>query len=143
MRRKSREIAFHLLFAAEYHDRNEMYEVGVELDRYLAEHGAVDRECRAFAEHLVGGVLRQREELDRLIEAAGSHWRLARMERVARALLRLGAFELTQPDEKGERMAVEIVIDEAVELAKIYGGDESAAFINGILDAIARQKEPA
>jgi N utilization substance protein B len=79
----------------------------------------------------VNGVRRDIDRLDGVIRAASEHWRVERMSRVDRNVLRIGAWEL----ESGVPRPV--TIDEAVELAKRFGTAESGAFVNGILDRIA------
>ena len=91
-----------------------------------------------FAEELVAGVAEHRESLDAAIRAASHHWRLERMGRVDRSILRLAAFELLHGPETPAR----VVLNEAVELAKRYGAEDSRAFVNGVLDNLARRREP-
>lgn len=91
-------------------------------------------ELRAFAERLVEGVRAERERLDRLIAEASEHWRLERMAVVDRNVLRIAVYELLF--ERDTPAAV--VLDEAIEVARKYGSEESAAFVNGVLDAIRR-----
>ncbi len=90
---------------------------------------------RRFAEHLVRGIVKRREELDRLITQGSSHWRIERMAAVDRNVLRLALFELVDDPET----PAPVILDEAVELAKLYGGEESGAFVNGVLDGIRKQ----
>ncbi len=95
---------------------------------------AVTSEETEFAQEIVRGVLEDREALDARIEAASEHWRLPRMPTVDRNILRIGAWELvSRPDIPGS-----VAINEAIELAKKFGGAESRAFVNGILDKIAK-----
>lgn len=94
----------------------------------------VDPEIRRFARELASGAWAIRGRSDKLLSEAAAHWKLARMAPVDRNVLRLGAYELLETD-----TPVQVVIDEAVELAKRFGGEDSPAFVNGILDAIARQ----
>jgi N utilization substance protein B len=86
-----------------------------------------------FARDIVNGVWQRRAEIDQRIEAASLNWRLSRMPVVDRNILRLSTWELLGCDET----PTSVVINEAVELAKKYGGDESRSFVNGILDRIA------
>ena len=81
------------------------------------------------------GVQREREVLDRWIREASRNWRVERMSKVDRNILRLGAFELAHQDD----IPAKVSIDEAVELGKKYGSEESGAFINGILDTISNR----
>ncbi len=92
----------------------------------------VPPEVRAFADALVQGTAEKIAELDGTIEANAAHWSLARIAPVERNILRLAAYELLFRDDIPERVA----INEAIELAKLYGSEESGAFVNGILDQI-------
>jgi N utilization substance protein B len=90
-------------------------------------------EGREYAEAAVRGVENAKNEVDARVRAASTNWRLERMARVDRAILRLATWELAY---RGD-VPRAVVIDEAVELAKAYGTDESSAFVNGVLDKIA------
>ncbi len=92
---------------------------------------------REFAEVLVDGVSAHLPELDRAIEKHSEHWRLERMARVDRNVLRLAVFELFHLREVPKR----VTLNEAVELGKKFGSEESSAFVNGVLDRIARDVE--
>ncbi len=92
-----------------------------------------DAEGREYADALVRGVRKDVEKLDERIRAASQNWRLERMARIDRNALRLGTYELlTRTD-----VPRAVVLDEAVELAKRFGGEESSKFVNGVLDRIA------
>ena len=88
------------------------------------------------------GVAEPRTKLDEQIAAASQHWRLERMARVDRNVLRLGTWELAHRADVPRA----VMLDEAVELAKAYGTDDSSAFVNGVLnkvaDALGRKDEP-
>lgn len=88
-----------------------------------------------FAQRLCRGAEERREELDEAIRSAMSHWRLERMAPVDRVLLRLGIYELRYCEE----IPIEATISEFVDLARHYSDTESRAFVNGILDAVAKQ----
>ena len=90
-------------------------------------------EGREYADEVVRGVTKGLERTDGLIRAASDHWRLERMTRVDRNVLRIGSWELL---ERGD-VPRAVILDEAVELAKRYGSEESGAFVNGVLDRIA------
>jgi N utilization substance protein B len=92
-----------------------------------------DPEGREYADAIVAGVAEGGNALDERIRAASKNWRLERMTRVDRNILRMGAWELEHRSEVPRA----VIIDEAVELAKRYGTDESGAFVNGVLDRIA------
>jgi len=83
-----------------------------------------------LATRIVRGVLGEREAIDALVQKASRNWRLERMARVDRNLLRLGAWELSRSHD----VPAKVAINEAIEIAKRFGTAESAAFVNGILD---------
>jgi len=91
-----------------------------------------DAEVAARAEALAGKVWRARSALDELLAAAATNWSLERMQAVERSLLRLGAYEILMD----ERVPRAVAINEAVEIAREFGGEESPGFINGILDGL-------
>jgi transcription antitermination protein NusB len=92
-----------------------------------------DAEGRAYADEAVRGVRAALADLDGQLSRASKNWRLERMTRVDRNVLRLGAWELAhQPD-----VPRAVVLDEAVELAKRFGAEDSAPFVNGVLDRVA------
>jgi N utilization substance protein B len=92
-----------------------------------------DPEGRVYAEEVVRGVGADLPKLDELITAASVNWRMERMARVDRNVLRLGTWELAHREDVPRA----VVLDEAVELAKAYGSDDSSAFVNGVLNRIA------
>jgi N utilization substance protein B len=127
MRRESREKVFQTLFM--------MDALGVGPDEAiplfrLAAGPPTDAE---YYEEAVRGVWGRLEAIDALIGEAAEHWRVGRMTLVDRNILRLGAYELSR--DSGIPFAV--AINEAVELGKRFGAEESGAFINGILDRIS------
>lgn len=87
-----------------------------------------------FMEELVRGTVANAGDIDQKIEAKSEHWRLERMAVVDRNILRLAIYELSQ-----QAVPAPVVIDEALELARQFSGDESLSFINGVLDAVHRQ----
>ncbi|MDQ2949222.1 MAG: transcription antitermination factor NusB [Acidobacteriota bacterium] len=87
-----------------------------------------------FMEELATGTCAISADLDRLIEQNSQNWRLERMPMVDRNILRLAVFEMTK---RGTPPAV--VIDEALELARQFSGEESVGFINGVLDAVSKE----
>jgi transcription antitermination protein NusB len=98
-------------------------------DRFLRQRLRQDPELIEFASQLVAGVRRNRQELDRLLAARAENWSLRRMAVTDRNVLRLGAFEILFTDTPNR-----VAIDEAVNLARRYGAQQSAPFVNGILD---------
>lgn len=88
-----------------------------------------------FARDLVFGISSKQKDLDQQIERCSEHWRLSRMPRIDRNILRIGAFELLHRSD----IPPSVAMDEAIELAKKYGEERSPAFVNGILDRISRE----
>ena len=103
------------------------------LARFWRSFEPVEREVQQLAEGLVRGVAAQRRDIDDAIEGVSMHWRLDRMAKVDRNILRLAVFELRSSD-----VPVKVVINEAIELGKKYGSESSGAFVNGVLDKIAQ-----
>ena len=102
------------------------------LGRFWKSFEPVEREVMTHAEGLVRGVARHRRAIDETIEGVSIHWRLDRMAKVDRNVLRLAVYELLETD-----VPVKVVINEAIELGKKYGSESSGAFVNGLLDKIA------
>ena len=126
----SREAALKILFGLEA--------TGADVEEALVLHWREfggEMESRAYADEIVRGVMRDVEGVDEIIRTVSEHWRLERMTRVDRNLLRLGTWELR---EKGD-VPRAVILDEAVELAKRFGSDESSAFVNGVLNQIAER----
>ena len=88
----------------------------------------------AFAQDLLRGVTENLAAIDELITRHASNWRLERMPAVDRNVLRLAVYEMMRTD-----TAAAIVIDEALELARRFAGEESVQFVNGVLDAIRKE----
>ncbi len=103
-------------------------------EEFWKNHGLKKNRSREFIAKTVAGVLDHRKEIDRSIEKHSRNWSLPRIAAVERSILRIGAFEILHDPET----PVRVVINEAVELAKIYGGKDSSGFVNGILDQLAR-----
>lgn len=121
---------------------------GLEAAEAIAVHGEIEQpgphpgpEARDYAARLAAGAEERAGEIDRLITAASEHWRPSRMATIDRLILRLAVFEMLHvPD-----VPAAVAIDEAVELARRFGGEQSTAFVNGVLDAIrkkAKAEEP-
>lgn len=96
-----------------------------------------DVEGRAYAECLVSGVTEERPSIDARISMASDNWRIERMTRIDRNVLRLGTWELLHE----EATPKAVILDEAVELAKRFGTEDSGAFVNGVLARIADERE--
>ncbi|CAG35831.1 transcription antitermination factor NusB [Desulfotalea psychrophila] len=92
----------------------------------------VNKKGRTYALNLIAGVLADQEAIDRLIEEAAVNWRMSRISATDRNLLRVATFEINFCDD----VPAEVAINEAVEIAKRFCGDESPKFVNGVLDAV-------
>lgn len=129
-RRKGREAALQILFQMDASDVDA--ERAIKLyQRYLKQ----SEEGLDFAKELVLCYSAAKVEVDEKIRVASHHWRLERMGRVDRNILRLGIAELMKKSEIPKR----VTLNEAVELAKRYGSEGSPAFVNGVLDRIATE----
>ena len=100
--------------------------------RIFCEHFEAPEIIREFAIELVNGVYEHRAEIDDLISRFSEHWRLERMSAVDRNIIRLGVLELLYRED----IPAKVSINEAVDLGKRFGSEDSGAFINGILDRI-------
>jgi N utilization substance protein B len=131
-RHRGRELGLRVLFELEGTQKD-----AGEVLRYQAADVGATPDVEAFARQLVFGVLEEMERVDDTIEAASSNWRLEEIGKVERAVLRLGAYELLF---LSSETPVGVAIDEAVELAKAYAGDEGGRFVNGVLGRIAAER---
>ena len=126
-RRRSREMAIQVLYQVDMAQSDL-----AEALRLFCEHFKAPESIRDFAFELARGAYEHREEVDSLIKRFSEHWRLERMPTVDRNILRLAIYELLyQPD-----IPAKVSINEAVDLGKKYGSEDSGSFINGILDRI-------
>jgi transcription antitermination protein NusB len=125
-RHQSRERALQVLFQYDIHGKP-----GVWLEEFWKQY-EVSEDVKAFAEQLVNGVLEHKKDLDVLIGKYATNWKVSRMQIVDRNILRLGAYELFWLDE----VPAKVTVNEAIELAKDFGDDEAAKFVNGILDKV-------
>jgi N utilization substance protein B len=134
-RHQAREAALQILYFWQVSGAGAGEAVGT----YFAEHlpDASD-EVRAFARELVVGTVGEVADLDRLIAAHAQNWRIERLAVIDRQILRLGAWELRH--HHSETPAA-IVMNEALELARTFSGDEAVPFVNGVLDSIRKDLE--
>ena len=132
-RRKSRELLLQMLF------QSDMGKQGYDDVRrtFWAERGTVDKDTRGFADDLFRIATDRSNEIDGLIERHAEHWRMERMAAVDRNLLRGSVAEFlgypTTPKP--------VIINEAIEIARKFSSPESAQFINGVLDSVAKDLE--
>jgi len=132
-RRRSREMVVKVLYQAD------MSGVSItEAFQLFGEHFGGSEQSRVFAKELLDGIDAHFEAINSLISQFSEHWRLDRMSLVDRNILRLAVYELLgRPD-----IPAKVSINEAVELGKKFGAEDSGAFINGILDRIRSHLRP-
>ncbi len=127
-RRRARELALQVLYQFEL--AGTPPEEGLPL---IAEHFQADPADLPFARELAEGTVARVPELDALIAQTSEHWSLSRMARVDLAILRLAAYELRYRSD----IPASVTLNEAIELGKKYGGEETGPFLNGVLDRVA------
>ncbi len=129
-RRRSREFALQVLYQLEI-----MKQDGRKAMTQWREHFSSSEGKDEFAEQIVLGVLEHVRKIDRLIEHYSENWRLERMNIVDRNILRMATFELLYCNE----IPPKVTLNEAIDLGKRYGSEDSGSFINGILDRIQKE----
>ncbi len=128
VRQKARELAFQSLF---------QYDFCRERDAVVAFHASSDHpDTQAFAIQLVSGVLDHLPDINQTIQQHLKHWSPNRLSRVDRNILRLATYELLYLS----NTPATVVLNEAIEIAKRYGSEDSGAFVNGVLDQIQKLK---
>lgn len=128
-RRTAREMALQMLYQAEAASMP----IAEVIERFWSDR-PVTSEVRDFAERLARGTAFRAHEIDPLIQQTLDNWRLDRLAIVDRNVLRMAVFEILHEPDTPEV----VVIDEAIEVAKRFGGEESGQFVNGILDAVRK-----
>jgi len=129
-RRRSREFALQVLYQIEIAKQD-----AIKVVAQFQDHFFIGAERDDFLERLVLGVSKHRQEIDRLIEQYSENWRLDRMNIIDRNILRMAAFELLYCKD----IPPKVTLNEAIDLGKRYGTDDSGGFINGILDRIQNE----
>jgi N utilization substance protein B len=129
-RRKSREFALQVLYQLDITKQDVVKTLA-----QFQDHFSGNDERDNFMERLVMGVLDHCQEIDRLIEKYSENWRLDRMNMIDRAILRMATFELLYCEE----IPPKVTLNEAIELGKRFGSEDSGSFINGILDRIQKE----
>ena len=126
-RRRSRELAIKVLYQLEFSGDDPDAAFDLVCDNF-----AVPEEIRDFSRELVVGICAHLKELDKLIGESSKNWRLERIAKVDRSILRLAVYELLYRED----IPPKVSLNEAVDLGNKFGTDESGAFINGVLDNI-------
>ena len=134
-RHLSRSIVLQTLFEWDLNSI-EKKDVGSVLERNIQEF-APNKADATFIEKLLDGVLGKQPELDQVIEKAAPEWPIDRISPVDRNILRLGLYELLFADRK--EVPAKVAINEAIELAKQFGGENSSRFVNGVLGAVYKE----
>lgn len=132
-RRKAREIALQSLFQMDYNATGPEQALATAFE----EAGEVTEGTRTYAQAVVMGTRDHLTEVDKIISDVSIEWKLDRMAGVDRNIARIAVYEMNFGDED---LPPNVVINEAVELAKLYGTDESSRFINGILGSLVKNR---
>jgi transcription antitermination protein NusB len=132
LRHQGRELALKALYQMDIRGGASSEDLALLFNTFPA-----DDRARSFALALVEGVRQEQAELDRCLSDALEHWSIGRLSRVDHNILRLAVYELLRMDDVPAR----VTIDEAIELAKTYGDQESGRFVNGVLDQVAGQRQ--
>ncbi len=134
-RRRAREAALQVLFAADVSRRIDPVSVD-EVFTGFSQAFPLSARARKRASELASGVACNRTPIDECIARACTHWKLYRLATVDRNILRIATYELLfEPDTPAE-----VIMDEAVEIARRFSSDSSPAFVNGVLDMIAAER---
>ncbi len=129
VRREGREHAVQALYALELNPAPPRLALGLFWENHHCQSSS-----REFAQELIAGYLEGKEGIDARISANSSNWSLGRMSKIDLCIIRLAVFELvSRPD-----IPKSVTINEAIEIAKKFGSEESPAFVNGILDEVSR-----
>lgn len=130
-RRKARVLALQVMYACDLRPDDDVTSIlGT-----IAESSACSSEVTEYAEILVRKTLADCDEIDSLLQKHAANWDIKRMATIDRNILRLAITELRST----QKVPFKVVIDEAVEIAKLYGTDESGKFVNGVIDAIYKE----
>ncbi|MFH1076344.1 MAG: transcription antitermination factor NusB [Pseudomonadota bacterium] len=127
IRRRARELALQALFQLDFHEGHSAEQIEA-----FVSHFEVSKKAIPFFDCIVHGVIKHSDEIDGHISHFSSHWKLYRMSIVDRNILRIAVFELLYCKD----IPYKVSINEAIDLGKRYGTEESGAFINGVLDSI-------
>jgi len=127
-RHQARELALKVLFQLEGSEDD-----AEEVLLYHAAEGAATEDTTNFARQLVSGVIANRDKLDAILTETSEHWKLDQMAKVDRIILRIAIYEIAID----RKVPTKAAINESIELAKTFSGEESGRFVNGILGRVA------
>ena len=128
-RREQREQIFKILFGVEFHSADELEE---QIGLYMEDLGDIRKKDADYMTGKVRSIVEHMDEIDEMINHASKNWKTTRMAKAELSILRLAAYEIKYED----AIPVSVSINEAVELAKLYGSDHGPAFVNGILSGM-------
>lgn len=129
-RSELREHIFKVLFGLEFNPQEEMAQ---QLSLYFDQVEDADDKDRSYIQNKAAAVAEHLNEIDTLINTHATGWKTSRMNKVDLTILRLAVYEMKWDDD----VPISVAINEAVELAKQFGGEESPSFVNGVLAKIA------
>lgn len=132
-RRKAREVALQALFQLDYNETDP----ADALTAAFEEAGTITDKTRDYAQVLVAGTRQHQADIDAIISNISSEWKIERMAGVDRNIARMALYEMKYGSEE---LPPNVVINEAVELAKTFGTDDSSRFINGILGSLVKDR---
>ena len=132
-RRRAREAALQMLYQCEIGRAGAYESIGTYWSSRDAS-GDVPELLREFANRVVRGTLDRQEEIDRMLTANAQNWRVERMAVIDRLVLRMAVYEMLAEKETPSK----VIINEAIELARSFSGDEAVGFVNGVLDAVRK-----
>lgn len=130
-RRKAREVALQVLFQLDFNAASK----DEALDTVLLERDDLSDKAKSYAKELVDGTQTELNNINDVISGIASEWKLDRMAGVDRNIVRMAIYEMRFANEK---LTPNVVINEAVELAKKFGSDESGRFVNGLLGSLVK-----
>ncbi|MFO8033312.1 MAG: transcription antitermination factor NusB [Desulfohalobiaceae bacterium] len=133
-RRQGREQALQVLYSSNFQSKPDLEQARQTFNTLWADQEA-DQAGQEFAWELIQGVLEQQKSLDRIIAEFSKNWRLERIAKIELTVMRLALFEMLYRQD----VPLKVAINEGIELSKKYGDGKSGRFVNGILDAIAKQ----
>ena len=133
-RREQREHVFKLLFMSEFNTKKEMEE---QLALYFSDIESLEEKDKEYISNKYMNIMTHTKELDEKLNGISMGWKTSRMNRVDLTALRLAVYEMKMDAD----VPVGVAINEAVELAKLFGGEDSGSFVNGILGKIASGKK--
>lgn len=128
IRRQAREAALQAIFRCDF-----LNDWDVNAADFCIRHFSQDETIQSFSSILCKGLIDNLLKIDTRITRASENWSLSRMSRVDRSIIRLATFEIVYLEE----VPINVSINEAIEIAKKYGADESSTFVNGVLDKVA------